>query len=327
MVPIDMNPILRFFTLTLEVAMKRIDPIFNLETPLLFAHRGGAREVPESTIQGFKHAIQKANVDVLELDVQLTRDGEFVVWHGPELHNVRIQGQSDRPKERERTKIYHYKWPELDGKAWVSDPDVFSVPVHDRDLSKVPSEDDRCLMRLEDFLSYFPNHHLNIEIKKSFARKINDTDRKGLKHNIKAFVDILDAAPGNRRIVVASASDDRIDAFREISEERYPTNLSILEQLTLQLFSKDMHNRVLETSYSGLVSSRRIVEKVHAAKGAVFVFLTEFGALLPAIDEEIPSQKEIFDILDRGIDGIMTDRPESVRKIMDQWKQGANAPA
>ncbi len=302
--------------------MKRIDTIFGLPTPILFAHRGGALEVPESTIKGFRHAIQNADTDVLELDVQLTRDGQFVVWHGPELHNVRIQGQSDRPKERRRTKIYHYDWQELEGKAWVADPEILSTPVHDRDLSKVPGDKDRCLMLLVDFLSLFPDHPLNIEMKKSFERKINDIDRKGLKHNIKTFIDILDAAPGNRRIVVASASDDRIDTFREISEERYPTNLSILEQLTLQLFTKEMKNRALETSYHELVSSRRIVKKVHGANGSVFVFLTEFGPLLPAIDEEIPSQKEIFEILDRGVDGIMTDRPESVRKIMDRWTQG-----
>ena len=36
---------------------KRFDPIFKMETPLLFAHRGGACEVPESTQEAFNHAI------------------------------------------------------------------------------------------------------------------------------------------------------------------------------------------------------------------------------------------------------------------------------
>ena len=88
----------------------RKDPIFKLETPLLFAHRGGAREMPESTVKGFTHALETAKTDVLELDVQLTKDGEFVVWHGPELNNVRIECESDRPIERprDRKKIYHF---------------------------------------------------------------------------------------------------------------------------------------------------------------------------------------------------------------------------
>jgi glycerophosphoryl diester phosphodiesterase len=84
--------------------MSRIEPIFGLQTPLIFAHRGGAREVPESTRKGFAHAKEIAKVDVLELDVQLTKDGEFVVWHGPKLDNVRIKGQDDKPSKRERRK-------------------------------------------------------------------------------------------------------------------------------------------------------------------------------------------------------------------------------
>jgi glycerophosphoryl diester phosphodiesterase len=56
----------------------RREPIFGLPTPLLFAHRGGVREAPESTVKGFTHALE-ARADVLELDVQLTKDGAFVV--------------------------------------------------------------------------------------------------------------------------------------------------------------------------------------------------------------------------------------------------------
>lgn len=93
--------------------MPRIEPIFKLETPLLFAHRGGAREVPESTLKGDKI-----------------------------------------------------------------------------DLSIVPKEEDRQLLLLSDFLGKFSDIPLNIEMKKSFKRKINNTDRRGLKDNIRAFTDI-----------------------------------------------------------------------------------------------------------------------------------------
>jgi glycerophosphoryl diester phosphodiesterase len=306
--------------------MRRTDPIFGLETPLLFAHRGGAREVPESTLKGFKHAAETAEADVLELDVQMTRDGEFVVWHGPKLDNVRILLQSDKPSERKRTKIYHYDWPELDGKAWVGDPHLLDMPDEEIDLSTVPEDSDRCLMRLKDFMTTFPDHPLNIEMKKSFVRRFNETDRRGLRDNIEAFVAILDRFAGSRPVVVASAVDDHIDTFREVAQGRYPTNLSITEQLMLQLFGKDMRNRALETSYNKLLSGRRIVSKVHESGGSVFVFLTAFGPLLPALDKAEPAPEQIFEILDRGVDGIMTDRPESLRKIIDQWVSAAGGP-
>jgi glycerophosphoryl diester phosphodiesterase len=302
--------------------MIRKEPIFNIETPLLFAHRGGAREVPESTFKGFKHAKDIAKADVLELDVQLTKDGEFVVWHGPELDNVCIERQDDRPSERpkDKRKIYHYNWDDLNGKAWVADPDVLKLKNDKIDLSKVPKDKDRQLLLLSDFLNEFPDIPLNIEMKKSFKRKINDTNRKGLKDNIRAFTDILDNDLSNRTKVVVSVYDDYIDEFRELNKEKYPTGLSIQEQLFLLFFNMKMKNRTLETTYDSTYSGIETIEKVRESGGSTFAFLTGFGPLLPAIDKEIPSDEKIFKILDRGVDGIMTDRPACVREIIDRWK-------
>src|SRR5687767_10441380 len=100
------------------------DPIFKLPTPLMFAHRGGAKEVPESTELAFRHALQH-RTDVLELDIQVTagddnEEEQFVVWHGPGLDNVRLAFDEEGP--RSRRKITQYKWSELDQQAWVADP-------------------------------------------------------------------------------------------------------------------------------------------------------------------------------------------------------------
>ena len=78
-------------------------------------------EAPESTVTAFNHAIGNARAEVLELDVQLTRDGQFVVWHGPGLSNVRIEGAQDRPAQRDRNKIYDFDWAELNGRpGWAA---------------------------------------------------------------------------------------------------------------------------------------------------------------------------------------------------------------
>jgi len=306
-------------------AASRIEPIFKLKTPILFGHRGGLLEAPESTVKAFCHALEVARVDVLELDVQLTRDGLFVVWHGPDLNNVRIEGMDDRPAKRERNKIYDYDWAELDGKAWVADPAVKSLDVNQIDLSDVPKEEDRNLLLFDVFLKKFSYSPLNIEIKESFNRHINGNDRKGLKDNIRAFSDILNADVGNRVKVVVSAIDNYIDEFRKQNGERFPTGLSTKEQLILHFLGMKMKNRALETVHSPLFTTRRIIDRVREEGGATYVFLTEFGPLFPALDEHEPSERDIFEILDRGVDGIMTDRPKSVRDIMDRWI-AANKP-
>jgi glycerophosphoryl diester phosphodiesterase len=52
----------------------------HFESPLLIAHRGGALEVPENTMSAFRHAVS-VGMRMVELDVQMTVDGELVVIH------------------------------------------------------------------------------------------------------------------------------------------------------------------------------------------------------------------------------------------------------
>lgn len=52
--------------------------------PLLFAHRGASRLAPENTLEAFDLAV-RIGVDVLEMDVHMTRDGQVVVIHDAEL--------------------------------------------------------------------------------------------------------------------------------------------------------------------------------------------------------------------------------------------------
>jgi glycerophosphoryl diester phosphodiesterase len=48
----------------------------------VIAHRGGKAQWPEETIYAFREAVN-LGVDVLEMDVQLTRDGVLVLMHDP----------------------------------------------------------------------------------------------------------------------------------------------------------------------------------------------------------------------------------------------------
>ena len=56
----------------------------------IFAHRGYSGKYPENTMIAFKKALE-CEVDGIELDVQLTKDGE--------VENVTINGLSDFEKE------------------------------------------------------------------------------------------------------------------------------------------------------------------------------------------------------------------------------------
>lgn len=49
--------------------------------PMLVAHRGGSKLAPENTMAAFRSAVDDWDADMLELDVRLTADGHVVVIH------------------------------------------------------------------------------------------------------------------------------------------------------------------------------------------------------------------------------------------------------
>ncbi len=53
----------------------------------IWAHRGASGHAPENTLEAFELAVRQG-ADGVELDVQLTRDGELVVIHDEEVDRV-----------------------------------------------------------------------------------------------------------------------------------------------------------------------------------------------------------------------------------------------
>jgi glycerophosphoryl diester phosphodiesterase len=69
----------------------RVITRFSMKTkehpPLKIGHRGAAGYCPENTIASFKKALE-LGVDYLELDIQMTKDGELVVIHDSSVNRT-----------------------------------------------------------------------------------------------------------------------------------------------------------------------------------------------------------------------------------------------
>jgi len=61
--------------------------VFFVAKPLIIAHRGASTERPENTLAAFRRALA-LDVDGIELDVRMTRDGVPVVFHDPGLRRM-----------------------------------------------------------------------------------------------------------------------------------------------------------------------------------------------------------------------------------------------
>lgn len=64
--------------------------------PLVIAHRGASAAEPENTLRAFELAIRQG-AQMIELDLQLTRDNRVVVIHDPVLnHTTDLKGRVDQ---------------------------------------------------------------------------------------------------------------------------------------------------------------------------------------------------------------------------------------
>lgn len=105
---------------------------------LLFAHRGGAHEFDENTLEAFRSSYEKG-LRGFETDVRMTSDGVFVILHDDTL---------------ERTH---------DGKGHVEEQNA-------EDLRNIKSKKGNPLLFLDDLLDYFadkPGVYLEFEMKTS----------------------------------------------------------------------------------------------------------------------------------------------------------------
>jgi glycerophosphoryl diester phosphodiesterase len=101
---------------------------------LILAHRGASDARLENTLPAFTHALERG-ADGVELDAQLSRDGEVIVFHDPDL--ARLAGRQDR--------VDHLTWDEL---------------------ARVQLHHNQRIPRLADVLEAWPTDRwLNVELK------------------------------------------------------------------------------------------------------------------------------------------------------------------
>lgn len=113
---------------------------------IVLAHRGASDARLENTLPAFTHAIERG-ADGVELDVQLSRDGEVIVFHDDDL--ARLAGRYER--------VEHLVWDELS-----------RVLLHGS--GRIP--------RLIDLLDVWPTDRwLNVELKAGGAKVARETVR------------------------------------------------------------------------------------------------------------------------------------------------------
>lgn len=247
------------------------------ETPFAIAHRGSRLLWPENTLLAFENA-HDAGFRWLETDLHMTSDGVLVC-----LHDDTVDRTTDG-----KGPVHRYSFDELRaldaGHAFVLDG---AFPYRGAGLS-VPS--------LEEVALTFDDCRLVLDLK-----------QKGL---VAPLWDLIRRLGIEDRVIVGSFSDRRLREFRRVTGGAVATSAgpaAVLRSLTggrVRPLRKLADALQIPPSYRGIaLVTLGSVRRFHAAGYQVHVWT-------------VNSSKQMHRLLDFGVDGIITDRPDALKAVM-----------
>jgi glycerophosphoryl diester phosphodiesterase len=245
------------------------------------AHRGCAENGPENTLYLFDIAVNDYQTDVLETDMFQTADGHIVLLHDETLatttESTALVGELTLAEIQTLDAAY---WWDPDGDA--------SYPLRGTGI-RVPS--------LEEAFAAFPDAYWNLEIKD--AENAYEAD----------LLAIIDQFGRRERVCWGSATDGSSARLRALAPEiclYYPTNAATCFVISV---GDGLDPMVECERYDALnLPEGGITTEVVAAAKANHI---------PIYAWTINDQQFMIDLLDMGVDGIITDRCEVLRQVID----------
>jgi len=247
----------------------KTNSISESRSPIRIGHRGAAGYCPENTFASFHKALD-LGVDFLEMDVQMTKDGELVVIHDSTVN--RTTNGKGKVKDFTLKEIQS-----LDAGSWF-DPQFGG--------EKVPS--------LGDFLDEFSSKTgILLEIKNpslypGIEEKIaNELLKRGLTRS------------EGKQVIVQSFDQDSLKKFHQLVP-------AIQIGVLLKRFSgKGLSNQELDSfsSYAAFVNpkitmvNRRLISKIHKHGFKTFIWT-------------IRNRKEVQLLRHFHVEGIISDFPD-----------------
>lgn len=247
--------------------------------PLLVAHRGGSKLAPENTMAAFREAVERWGADMLEMDVRLTRDGEVVV-----IHDETVDRTTDGSGP-----VFSFTLGELGGlDAGYRFTDPEGNPSFRGRGVTVP--------RFEDVLLAFPGMRLNVEAKEPRVAA--------------PLVEIVRRHRAESRVLVAAEHEHCRDDVRD-----YPGPWGASRKHVFWFWA--LHRLPGGGPYT---PGADILQVPEVWKGLHIVtpdFIREAHARnIPVQVWTVDDPADMRRLLDWGVDGIQTDRPDILARVM-----------
>lgn len=245
----------------------------------VIAHRGASAYYPENTIESFAGAI-KLGAEMIELDVQLSRDGEVVVFHDEKINRC----------TNGRGKLAAYNLAELknfDAGSW------FAPKFKGANIPTLNEVLDLCRNQIA----------VNIEIK---TEAVTDKITNGIEEKCLDLVE----KHGMRPHVVFSSFDQR--ALKHLKEIDPRVSVAVL-------YDKKTYNDKLPSEIVGSLEadSFNCAQKELSKKRQAD--LRAHG--IPVNVYTVDLKSGMRELLEAGVDGIFTNKPDVLRKTAYEFRQ------
>lgn len=258
-------------------------PFLSLEHPIRMAHRGSTILWPENTLPAFQGAVD-LGYRYIETDVRMTRDGVVVVFHDPTLERL-TNGVG---------KVEDWLYEDLArlDAAWSFGADR-GFPLR-ADGVRVPT--------LAEAFDTYPDVHFNLDLK-----------AKGIEW---AVADVIKRHGREDSTMVGSFTDRRLSRIRRITRGRVATSAGPAQVAAMLAASRIGRTGPKVDAYQVPIRSRgikvvdkRFVKGAHRSGAQVHVWT-------------INDPDEMNALLDLGVDGIVTDRPDLLREVVSNRLDG-----
>ncbi|MDH4585735.1 glycerophosphodiester phosphodiesterase [Pseudomonas sp. BN415] len=253
------------------------------DQPLVIAHRGGRGLWPENTLFAFERAAA-LKVDMLEMDLRRTRDGELVV-----LHDARVDRTTNGDGKVAELSLAEVQ--ALDaGYRWSADGGE-SHPYRGQGI-RIPT--------FAEVLERFPEHPKVVEI------KVPDV---GMEEQVCA---LLDKHGQRERVLVGSFHERSLSRFREVcpgvATSAGPTSVRLLVALNWIGLGN-----LVSPSYQALQIPERSGSLQVASDRLMRTALQRGLAVQMWTINEQPAMRHL---LDMGANGLITDYPDRALQLL-----------
>jgi glycerophosphoryl diester phosphodiesterase len=214
----------------------------DLPSPLVVAHRGASRDLPENTLAAFEAAIA-AGADAVEFDVRMSRDGHAIVMHDASVH--RTTGGEGLVRDLTLAELKRLRVGSVLGR---------------------PAGEPAGIPTLVETLALLSGRiAVDVEIKNLPGEPDHDPDREAA---VEATLRALDGSAFVGAVLISSFNPRSVARAVEL-DPRVPTGLLALEAMpvddAIELAVRGGHPWVLPAAAAVLPAGASLVDRVHEA--------------------------------------------------------------